>query len=98
MMKRFERWTELASPFSFAAIGGMSPAATTVYRTLALLLVEKWNNYSHCLFYVRRHQCFSLLRSVVMCLRGHRSSKSHPVSANVDLVFSEGYLDADTLE
>ena len=26
------------------------------------------------------------------------SSKSHPVSANVDLVFSEGCLDADTVE
>ena len=27
-----------------------------------------------------------------MCLRGHQSFKSHPVSANVDLAYPEGCL------
>jgi len=34
----------------------------------------------------------------VMCLRGHRSSNSHPVPANVDLAYSEGRLDAGALD
>ena len=33
-----------------------------------------------------------------MFLRGHQSAKSHPVSANVDLVYSEGRLDAGALK
>ena len=40
---------------------------------------------------------FLLLRSCVICLRGHRSSESHPV-ANVDLAYSEGHLDAGALK
>ena len=57
------------SPVFFAAIGGMGPTTTTVYR----MLVKKWNiSYSRCLFWVRCRLCFLLLRSGVMCLRGQR--------------------------
>jgi len=51
-------------------------------------------NYSRCLFQVRYHLCYSLLRSGVMCLRGHRSSSSRPMSTNVELAYYEGRLDA----
>ena len=83
------------SPLVFAATGGMGPAATTVYRKLAFVLAEKWNiSYSHCLFWVKFRLCFSLLRSGVICLRGHQSSKCRPVSAvNVDLAYSKGCLE-----
>ena len=88
------------SPLVFVATGGMGPAATTVYRKLASVLAEKWNiSYSRCLFWVKCHLCFSLLRSGVICLRSHQSSKCCPVSAvNVDLAYSEGCLDAGALE
>ena len=66
------------SPLVFAATGGMGPTATSVYMKLASMLAEQWNNsYSWCLFWVRCCLCFSLLKSGVMCLRGHRSAKSH---------------------
>ena len=72
MMKEFVRWRVYFSPLVFAATGGMGPSATIAFRKLASMLAEKWNiKYSHCLFWFRCHLCFSLLRSGVMCLRGH---------------------------
>ena len=83
------------SPLVFAATGGIGPAATTVS-----MLAEKWNiSNSRCLFWVKCCLCFSLLRSGVICLRGHHLSKCCPVSAvNVDLAYSKGCLDAGALE
>ena len=79
------------SPLVFSATGGMGPVATTVYRKLASMLAGKWKmNYSSCLFWVRCRLCYSLLRSGVMCLRGHRLSSSYPMLANVELAYSEG--------
>ena len=70
----------------------MRPTATTVFWKLAAMLAEKWNvNYSRCLFWVQYRLCFSLLRSAVMCLRGH------PVPSMVDLAYSEGRLESGTL-
>ena len=84
------------SPLVFASPEGMGSAATTVYGKLASMLAEKWNiNCSRCLFWMRSCLCFLLLRSGVMCLRGHQSAKSHPVSANV---LFQGRLDAGALE
>ena len=53
-------------------------------------------NYICCLFCVRCHLCYSLLRSGVMCLR--ESSSSHSMSANIELAYSEGHLDAGALK
>ena len=77
----------------------MGPTATNVFRKLAPMLAEKWIvNYSCCLFWVRCRLCFSLLRSAVMCLRGHRSLTSHPMPSMVDLAYSEGHLESGTLD
>jgi len=87
------------SPLVFLATGGMGPVAMTVYRKLASMLAGKWKmNYSCCLFWVRCRLYYSLLRCGLMCLRGHRSSSSCPMSANVKLAYSEGRLDAGALE
>jgi len=86
------------SPLVFAATGGMGPSATTVYRKLASMLADKWGvNYSRCLFLLRCRLCFSLLRSGMMCLRGHRSSTFHPIPS-VDLAYSESRLASGALE
>ena len=87
------------TPLVFAATGGMGPAATTVFRKLASMLAEKRNiNYSRCLFWLRCRLCFSLLRSAVMCLRGHRSVTSRKVTSNIDLAYSEGRLESGGLD
>ena len=88
------------SPLVFSASGGMGPTATTVYKKLAStgVLADKWDmNYSKCLFWLRCRLCFSLSRSAVMFLRGHRSSVHCPIPAYVDLAYSKGRLNADTL-
>ena len=82
------------SPLVFAATVGMGPTATTVFRKLASMLAEKHSiNYSKCLFWLRCRLCFSLLKSEVMCLRGHRSSVGCPSISNIDLAYSEGHLE-----
>ena len=69
----------------FSASGGMGPSATTVYKKLASMLADKWDmNYSKCLFWLRCRLCFSLLRSAIMCLRGHQSSIHRPIPACID--------------
>ena len=84
------------SPLVFSASGGMGPTATTVYRKLASMLAEKWDIcYSRCLYWLRCRLCFSLLRSAIMCLRGHRSAVHRPIPSDVDLAYSEGHLDSD---
>ena len=50
-------------------------------------------NYSKCLFWLRCRLCFSLLRSAVMYLNGHRSSVGRPSTTNIDLAYSEGCLE-----
>ena len=81
----------------FAATGGMGPTATTVFRKLASMLAEKRSiNYSKRLFWLRK-LCFSLLRSAVMCLRGHRSSVGRPPTTDIDLAYSEGRLESGGL-
>ena len=86
------------SPLVFAATGGMGPTATTVFRKLVSMLAEKCSiNYSKYLFWLRCRLCFSLLRSAVMCLRGHRSSVGHPSTINIDLAYSEGRLESGGL-
>ena len=63
------------SPLVFSCSGGIGPAATVVYRRLATLISEKRGHpYSQTLFWIRCKVSYSLLRSVVMCLRGSRSS------------------------
>ena len=86
------------SPLVFAATGGMGPTATTVFRKFASMLAEKRStNYSKCLYWLRCRLCFSLLRSAVVCLRGHRSSFGRPSTTNIDLAYSEGRLESGGL-
>ena len=86
------------SPLVFAATGGMGPTTITVFRKLASMLAEKRSiNYSKCLFWLRCRVWFSLLRSAVMCLRGHRSSVGRPSTTNIDLAYSEGRLESGGL-
>ena len=86
------------SPLVFAATGGMGPTATTFFRKLASMLAEKRSiNYNKSLFWLRCRVCFSLLRSAVMCLRGHRSSVGRPSTTNIDLAYSEGRLESGGL-
>ena len=87
------------SPLVFSACGGMGPTATIVYKKLAFMFADKWEmNYNRCLYWMKCRLCFSLLRSAIMCLRGHCSTVHCPTSTSIDLAYSEGRLNANALE
>ena len=74
------------------------PTHCTFYKRLASLLPEKWDQpYSATMGWLRCKISFSLLRSVVQCIRDARSSKGK-VSQSippVDLVSAEVNLSTD---
>ena len=87
------------SPLVFSASGGMGPSATTVYSKLASMLVDKWDRpYSRCMFWLCCRLCFSLLRSAIMCISGHRSVAHRPIPSDIDLAYSEGRITSVALD
>ena len=86
------------SPLVFSATRGMGAVATVVYKRLAAMIAEKHEKpYSKTMQWIRSRLCFSLLHSAIMCLRGSRSSRHHPVhhhnvisGGTIDLACSVG--------
>ena len=93
-----ERVTEVEhgsfSPLVFSPSGGMGPIATVVYKWIATIIADKRNQpYNRTLFWIRCKLSFSLLRSVIMCIRGSRSSCHHLTGLGaIDLTCSEGRI------
>ena len=64
------------TPLVFTVNGSMGREASKFYKRLAEVLCEKRNEpYSLTMSWIRRKISFSLMRSVIMCLRGSRSIK-----------------------
>ena len=79
--------------------GSFTPSATVVFKQLASLLSMKVDHpYSRTLTFLRCKVTFSLLDSVIMCLRGARSSFHRPAHDSsmqdqpLDLIVSEAQL------
>ena len=83
------------TPLVFSAAGGMGPIATTFYRCLASLLSDKlYQSYNQTIRWLCCRLSFSLLRSVIMCLRGARSScgRPEPAASDISLAVSEAKI------
>ena len=84
------------SPLIFSTTGGMGTIATVVYKRLAAMIADKCEKpYSQIIQLIRCRLNFSLLRSAIMCIRGSRSTRRHPVSSHgsggsIDLACSVG--------
>jgi len=65
--------------------------ATTVFKKLASLLSEE-RSISRCLYWLRCRLCYSLLRSSVMCLRGHPSTHHGPTTSHIEVAYSEAWV------
>ena len=84
------------SPLIFSTTGGMGTIATVVYKRLAAMIADKCEKpYSQIIQLIRCRLNFSLLRSAIMCMRGSRSTRRHPVSSHgsggsIDLACSVG--------
>ena len=83
------------TPVVLSLTGGMGKEATQFYKRLASLLSAKWEqSYSITLGWLCCCLSFSLLRSSILCIRGHRSTKRFFSNSNftpppLDLVHSE---------
>ena len=88
------------TPLIFSAQGGMSKETATMYKRLASLLSSKRSQpYSSTINWIRCRIGFALLRSMIMCLRGARSSHLHFIrnsaencDSPMDLAISEGRI------
>ena len=82
------------TPLVFSTFGGMGSAATVAYKRLtSMLSTQRGQSYSIVVSWIRCSTSFSLLRSVVTCLRGARSHRGSPVIIGaLDLAISEGQV------
>ncbi len=68
-----------------SATGSLSKQATNLYKRLASLLADKWDQpYSTTLHWLRCSLSFSLLRSAIQCIRGAHSSRGHAMKLSPD--------------
>ena len=81
-------------PLVMSVTGGLGRIATTVYKRLASMLSNKWNQpYSTTMCWLRCRLSFSLLRSSILAIRGARSSSGHFIKSQpVDLVSAESQV------
>ena len=83
------------TPVVMSATGGLAHEATCFYKRLASLLSHKWGDeYSVVMGWLRCSLSFSLLRSVIQCVREARSSIRQYVQAppSMDLVRVESNM------
>ena len=70
-------------PAVFSTTGGMGKSATSLFKRIALLLVEKSGDaYSTIVASLRCQISFSLICSSIMCLRGSRRLFAPAVAAD----------------
>ena len=65
------------TPLVYTTFGECGPQATSYHKRLAELIAKKRNeDYHHVINYIRTRVRFSLLRSVLIAVRGERGKKS----------------------
>ena len=65
------------TPLIYTTFGGMGPQATRYHKRLAELVARKRNeDYSHVVTHMRIRVRFSVLRSVLVAIRGERGKKT----------------------
>ena len=87
------------TPLVFSTSGGMSKECTVFYKRLADLLSKKKDEpYSVTMGWLRCRLNFALLRSSILCVRGSRSSKQHPILelGNITLACTEGRVSPES--
>ena len=64
------------SPLVFSVTGALGNEAEKFYRNLARLLADKTKQaYADTIRYIRQRLSFTLLRTTIISLRGHRGNK-----------------------
>ena len=83
------------TPLVFSCFGGMSRECSFFFKRMAEKLAEKRNlTVSETTYFVRVKINMSLIRSLVLCLRGSRSTRNHSASvADTDIVLANHMSD-----
>ena len=78
------------TPLVFSCFGGMSRECSYFYKRLSEKLAEKRNiSVSEAMCFVRTRMSFSLVKSLVLCIRGSRSVRNDADSiADTDIVLA----------
>ena len=78
------------TPLVFSCFGGMSRECSYFYKRLSEKLAEKRNiSISEAVCFVRTRMSFSLVKSLVLCIRGSRSVRNDSDSiADTDIVLA----------
>ena len=67
------------TPLVYTTFGGWAPQAVRYHKRLAKLIANKRNEeYHHVINHIRTRIRFSLLRSVLIAIRGERGKKQPP--------------------
>ena len=78
----------------FVTSGGMAPAATMVTKRLGSLIATRRDmDFSVVMGWLRTRISFALLRTVLICLRGTRSSRVRADDSNIELAVHEAKMD-----
>ena len=85
------------TPLVFSCFGGMSRECSFFFKRLAEKLAEKRNvTVSEATYFVRVKINMSLIRSLVLCLRGSRSTRNDSTSvADTDIVLTNHMSDVN---
>ena len=84
------------TPLVFNTMGGIGPTASVVFKRIASMIADKTSqSYTSVVRLIRCKLTFSLLRSIITCLRGSRSLSQnkqylHVVPSDTDLALVEG--------
>ena len=82
------------TPLVFSCFGGMSRECSFFYKRLSEKIAEKRDiSTSEATCFIRTKMCFSLIKSLVLCIRGSRSVRSDAV-ADTDMVLANRISEA----
>ena len=77
------------TPLVFSCFGGMSRECSYFYKRLSEKIAEKRDlNTSEATCYIRTKISFSLIKSVVLCIRGSRATRSSDSVAETDITLA----------
>ena len=77
------------TPLVFSTTGGLAPECEALNKRLATLIaIKRGQSYSDVMRYVRTKLRFSLLRSVLVSIRGYRGKQYGRVDAYCDIDFN----------
>ena len=85
------------TPLVFSCFGGMSRECSYFYKRLSERIAEKRDvSVSEATSYIRTKINFSLIKSLVLCIRGSRSVRNNEESvADTDIVFANQVSEVD---